>query len=375
MDKNILFSNSARVNSWGGGEKWTLTAAAAIIGQGGKAYLVCRKDSVTEQKATAAGIPVLQARFSNSLDLSSVFGILKIIQKYKIDLIICSTSLDIKLAGLAGKLAGIPVISRQGLALISDKLKYNILIKNFTSSIITNTISIKEQYEQYSWFPKNHIKVIYNGVKVDNQGVCPETIERLRHEYIKHPEEKILLSAGRLNPQKGFSFLIETAKLAQENKKNWRFLILGNGPLQNELQEKIDHHQLQNIQLIGFRENVKDYYAFADIFLLSSLSEGTPNVVLEAMANKLPVIATEVNGVKEVVKNGENGVSIPAKDPQAMYDAIDYLFEQPQLLQQFATNGYQSVIHDFSIQKFTEKFINYIQEVIHNYEKYHHQNA
>lgn len=375
MTKNILFSNSARKDCWGGVEKWTLTAARALIEKGYNAYLICRKDSIIEKKAISMEIPTITASFSNSIDWRTVKEIQRVIKQYSINLILCSTNLDIKLAGLAGKLTKVPVVSRQGLALISDKFKYKILIKYFTHSVLTNTYSIKKEYESYKWFPKNHIKVIYNGVEVNYTQISENKISELCSRHQLKPEEKIILSVGRLNRQKGFTYLIKAAQQAQQAGKRWRFLILGNGDLQQKLEAQIYDCQLSNIELLGFIENVRPYYALADVFVLSSLSEGTPNVVLEAMANKLPVIATDVNGVREVIRNGENGVMIPAKDPSAIYNAVDQLIDDTQLQEKFILNGYNNIIENFTIQKFSENFIGYINEVLNNYAKDRHQNA
>lgn len=375
MTKNILFSNSARTDCWGGVEKWTLTAARALIEKGYNAYLICRKNSIIEKKAISMEIPTITASFTNSIDWRTVKEIQRVIKQYNINLILCSTNLDVKLAGLAGKLTKIPVVSRQGLALISDKFKYKILIKYFTNSVLTNTYSIKKEYESYKWFPKNHIKVIYNGVEVNYTQISENKINELCSRHQLKPEEKIILSVGRLNRQKGFTYLIKAAQQAQQAGKRWRFLILGNGDLQQKLEAQIYDCQLSNIELLGFIENVRPYYALADVFVLSSLSEGTPNVVLEAMANKLPVIATDVNGVREVIRNGENGVMIPAKDPSAIYNAIDQLIDDTQLQEKFILNGYNNIIENFTIQKFSENFTGYINEVLNNYAKDRHQNA
>lgn len=371
MDKSILFSNSARVNCWGGVEKWVLTAATALMKKGYTVYLICRKGSVIEKKAINLNIKTFNTNYINSLDLVSVNDIYRTIRKHRIDLIICSTNLDIKLAGMAGKLAHIPVVSRQGLALVTDRFKYKILIKYFTTSILTNTITIKQQYETYKWFPKNHIQVIYNGTEIPSRQIQSATMEIPS----KPSGAKLILGAGRLNPQKGFNYLIDTARYAQENKKNWYFMILGNGHLQGELQAQINRYQLKNIILQGFCENVRDYYAAADLFVLSSLSEGTPNVVLEAMANKLPVVATNVNGVAEIIDNGWNGITVPAADPEALYQAIEKVIDTPERLESLAQNGFKTVSEKFSIQQFSEKFSEYIHETLALYEKHHHKNS
>ena len=334
--------------------------------------LVCRPDSLLAQAAQTSKLSLFQAPFYNSLDLITVFKMLAIIRESKIDLIICSTNLDIKLAGLAGKLANIPVISRQGLALIPNNLKYKFLIRNFTSSIITNTRTIKEQYEKYNWFPPNHIKVIYNGVGTNTNSSSPRI---LKTQLPKDNQDKLILSAGRLNSQKGFNYLIEAAQIAQEKKKNWQFVVLGDGEEKQRLKRLISKYQLKNIQLKGFYKNIQDYYACADLFVLSSLAEGTPNVVLEAMAAGCPVIATDVNGVREVIEDQVNGWIIPPKDGKAIFQAIQNCIDQPELLKNITTRAYQTIQCKFTIEESVHQFIEYITNIISKYEEDHHKNA
>ena len=367
--ENILFSDSCRKNCWGGVEKWVVMMSKALRHKGYSTYLICRPKGYIEKKARENEVPVYNAGFSNSLDITTTLTILKLIRQLKIDVIVCSTNLDIKLAGLAGKIAGIPVISRQGMALIPNSPKYKFLIRNFTDSIITNTYTIKKQYENYGWFPPGFIQVIYNGVPHPQECTGEEII---RNRHLTIPGEKLILSAGRLNQQKGFQYLIETARLAQENHDPWKFIILGNGREEAHLKHLISSYQLKNIELLGFKKEIHHYYKSADLFVLSSLAEGTPNVVLEAMSYKCPVIATNVNGVQEVIQNNLNGWYVPSRDSQALYKAIRYCFANPGHTQQVTENAFRTVREKFTIDNSTNQFIEYMTQIIAKYEKDHH---
>ena len=375
MRYNILFSNAVKPTSWGGGEKWMLQADKLLQYNGQLCSFECLKKSLLEQKLQTKKRPYITVPFSNSIDIYSVLKIYRIIRQNNIHVLICSTNLDIKLAGLAGKMAGIPVISRQGLALISNKFKYKILVKYFTDSIVTNTLSIKQQYESYPWFPKNHIRVIYNGVDIHPLLFPAPIIQQLRKDYHIEPDEKIILSCGRLNYQKGFSFLIKTALLAANSQKKWKFIILGEGSMRKKLENQIRKHRLSNVILAGHQEETDKFYQMADIFVLTSLFEGTPNVVLEAMAHHLPVIATEVNGVKEIIESGKNGYSIPSQNAQAVYTQLEEILPNTERLHQLQEAGYETVKTKFSWEKFTLEFNDYLHDVISNYEKNHHKNT
>lgn len=375
MKYNILFSNAVKPTSWGGGEKWVLQTAKNLEKTGHHCIIICRKDSLFQQKVETEKFSCIPIPFFNSIDIRSVLQIYQRIKQNNIHIVICSTNLDIKLAGLAGRMAGIPVISRQGLALISNKIKYKILIKYFTDSIVTNTFSIKQQYESYPWFPKNHIRVIYNGVDIHPRLFPEKTIRQLREHYHIEPDEKVILSCGRLNYQKGFSFLIEAARLAAEARQKWKFIILGEGSQRKLLETQIQNNRLSNIILAGHQEETGKFYQMADIFVLSSLFEGTPNVILEAMTHRLPVIATAVNGVKEIIEHGKNGYIIPAQNALAIYQQLEQILPDTTTLNQLKEAGYETVKIKFSWERFTSEFNDYLWDVINKYEKNHHQDS
>ena len=370
--KNTLFSDSFRTDCWGGVEKWVIMMSQSLQNRNFNIHLICRPQGIIVKRAKEAKIPTYSANYTNSFDLITVFKILQIVRKFKIDLIICSTNLDIKLAGLAGKIAGIPVISRQGLALIKNSYKYRFLIRNFTTSIITNTQTIKKQYENYGWFPNNFIQVIYNGIYPPQELVLSE---RLKKDLQTSSFHKVILSAGRLNTQKGFEYLIETAKIAQDNKQPWDFIILGTGNQEAYLKNKISKYNLKNIKLLGFKKNIYEYYLCADVFVLSSISEGTPNVVLEAMSYKCPVIATNVNGVNEIIENKKNGWIVPARNSKMIYQAINECFANPEKSQQIAENAFHIVCSKYTIEKMTDQFIEHITQISVKYEKDHYKNT
>ncbi len=370
--RNILFSDSCRKNCWGGVEKWVLMMAQSLRQRGYHTYLMCRPESILQSKASENAIPADVANYTNSFDLFTVLQIMQVIHRHRIDLIVCATNLDIKLAGLAGKLTGIPVVSRQGLALIKNSYKYRFLVRHFTTSIITNTDSIKKQYETYGWFPPDFIKVIPNGIYPPQKTTVAKD---LKCKLQTSPSHKIILSAGRLNTQKGFEYLIETAQMAQATQQKWDFILLGSGKLEVELKNKISELGLKNIKLMGFKKNIHEYYLCADVFVLSSIAEGTPNVVLEAMSYKCPVIATDVDGVKDIIINQKSGWIVPARNSSAIYHALQECFADPERSRKIAEEACYIACNKYTIKNTTDRFIEYITQIFAKYEKDHHKNA
>jgi glycosyltransferase involved in cell wall biosynthesis len=182
-----------------------------------------------------------------------------------------------------------------------------------------NSTSIRDTYLSYGWFKEHEIGVIYNGVSVvpdrapyDVRQIFPQTENRMT-----------ILSAGRLDPQKGFTGLLEVAKRAKAMNKAWIFLVAGEGSLRDQIEEQIaDFDLAEFIQLIGFQPELRSLMKACDVFVLPSRFEGMPNVVMEAMAEGTPVVASDVNGIKELMVDGEGGYLVPWDSPEQFVDRL-----------------------------------------------------
>ncbi|MHC4886589.1 MAG: glycosyltransferase [Planctomycetota bacterium] len=162
--------------------------------------------------------------------------------------------------------------------------------------------------------------VIPNAVEVARfQGGCP-----LRPELKIGADERVLICVARLRPEKGQRVAVEAVAELARRGRPVRLLLVGDGPERRSLESQIDSLGLTaSVHLLGHREDVADCYATADIALLPSLSEGFPNAVLEAMAAGLPVIASDVGGMGEVIADGETGYLFPAGNAAALADGVE----------------------------------------------------
>jgi glycosyltransferase involved in cell wall biosynthesis len=132
-----------------------------------------------------------------------------------------------------------------------------------------------------------------------------------------------------------------------------RLLIAGDGPERPRLVSEIARLGLDGaVELLGTRGDVHELLAAADVFVLSSESEGMPMSVLEAMAAGLPVVASAVGGVPEVVRDGETGALVPPRDPVALAEAIRLLVADPALRQRFGDAGRRRVEREFAVADF-----------------------
>ena len=186
--------------------------------------------------------------------------------------------------------------------------------------IITVSDFIRDDFIENFGIDHAKITTIYNPVDTDKVKVLAE--EDVFHPWFKD-NIPVILSAGRLSREKGFDYLLKAFAVVK-GKMNARLMILGEG----SERENLEHlsHELgisENVFFAGFKENPYKYMKRAAIYVLSSLFEGFPNVIAEAMACGTPVISTMYNPSRhEIIEHGENGLLVPSKDELALAGAI-----------------------------------------------------
>jgi glycosyltransferase involved in cell wall biosynthesis len=166
-------------------------------------------------------------------------------------------------------------------------------------------------------------------------------------------------SFGRLSPEKGQKYLILAAKRIVEQGHRIRFLIFGEGKDKKKLELLIKELNLQEtVILAGFVKNTFDYMRQADLIVNPSLTEGLPNVILEALALKKPVVATAVGGTAEIIEDQKSGYLVAPEDPAALADKILYALQHLEESQELAQVGFNLLQTKFSLETQTQKLQN-----------------
>jgi glycosyltransferase involved in cell wall biosynthesis len=175
--------------------------------------------------------------------------------------------------------------------------------------------------------------------------------ERLRESLGAGPHEVVVGSIANFKPQKGPLDFVEAARRAHLRDPRLRFFIAGDGELRPAVERAIADAGLGDVvRLLGWRDDVAELLAAMDIFLLTSLFEGLPRVVLQAMAASVPVVATDTGGVAEVVSDGETGRLVPRGDPAAAAEAVVALAEQPDTRRRLAAAARSRLGEEFDIR-------------------------
>lgn len=149
------------------------------------------------------------------------------------------------------------------------------------------------------------------------------------------PEERVLLAIGRMSQEKAHIDLMEAYRRIRGAGVAARLILVGDGPERQRLEQAAD----ENVIFAGQVRDTAPYYAAADVMVLSSLTEGSPNVLLEAMATGVPSVATCVGGVPEIVRNREGALLVPPSNPEALADAIREVLSDAALRESMAARA------------------------------------
>jgi colanic acid/amylovoran biosynthesis glycosyltransferase len=181
-----------------------------------------------------------------------------------------------------------------------------------------------------------------------------------------------IVSSGRLHWVKGHEFGLMAARRLVEKGLSFRYVIVGDGPKKDELLFMVKSMRLEDvIELPGHlpRDDIRRILQGADVFLLTSLAEGVSNSVLEAMAMEVPVVATDVGGMSELVRDGIDGYLVPPCDDKAMAERLERLFNDAQRRRQMGLSGRERVIESFNLDSYLSRFISCYESILSSSER------
>ena len=170
---------------------------------------------------------------------------------------------------------------------------------------------------------------------------------------------------ARVDPVKDHDTLLEALSILQQQGIAVNLIVAGDGSERARLERRLPELGLspERIRFVGFRKDVPDLLSAADFFVLSSLQEGLPLAVLEALAQKLPVIATAVGGVPELLRDGEHGFMIPTRQPEVLADAISKLVKNPAARRQMGESGASHVREHFHFDQMVVRYEDVYREL------------
>jgi len=271
---------------------------------------------------------------------------------------------------IAGKLAGVPVIvaSEHNIYRNEKEKRFLRRITNKILSIVTDkmvTVSdaIRKDILRYDRFPPSKIMVLHNGV--DTERFKPGTNYRdIRRQFAISKDDVVIGFVGRLVINKGLNYLIEAVALLKKSF-NVKLLIVGDGSLMEELKKMAKNKGLEeSVIFTGMRRDITDILSSIDIFVLSSIKEGFPNSLLEAMAMGKPIVATAIGGIPEIIQHGANGLLVQSADIEGLAAAIKTIIDNPLMAQRIGRAARDFIEKNYSIDATVRKWETLYRQIL-----------
>jgi glycosyltransferase involved in cell wall biosynthesis len=343
VKKTICFFNSNR--AWGGGEKWHFTTALEFERRGYETFLVTNIHSELSKKAHEKKMNYFSF-FVHNMSFLNPFKILSLVSLFRthqIDTIIMNLPADLKLAGIAARIAGVKkIIYRRGMPHpIRSTWLNRFLFKKILTHVVVNSEEIGRSLVQNNedWFPKEKIILIYNGI--ESTKPLPPKGERKSSHFV-------IGSAGRLTTQKGQKYLIEMAEILKEKGLGFELLIAGEGELKSELQHLIENADLENeVKLLGHVTDMTSFFHSLDVFVFPSLFEGSANTLIETLQHQIPTIAFDVSSNPEIIIHEKTGLLAKPFSSEELAAHVLDIFHHKEKATSFTQNGFKLVAQKF----------------------------
>ena len=301
-----------------------------------------------------------------SLDASSFWGRIKgvrlatyAIRRFRPHIVVGLMFHGMLVARICGRIAQVPAIvssihserhgsHREALLRLTDHL---------SDAVVTMSPRLATRLADERVADARHTYVIANGIDVSKFQTRPDAKE-IRYGLGIRDDEFLWLAVGTLRPEKDYPNLIRAVASLTERQPNARLVIAGEGPDLKDISDVIcDSGLAGQITLLGLRDDLPDLYHTSDAFVLSSMIEGMPLVVLEAMACSKPVVATSVGAVREVVSDGETGFVVPPEDHHALADAMYRMMTVPPGVRHaMGEAGFRRMKEEFSLGRVVDQW-------------------
>jgi glycosyltransferase involved in cell wall biosynthesis len=303
-------------------------------------------------------MPELLREVSPANDLRALLKLRQMMQKGQYDIVHTHSSKAGILGRLAAKMAGVPLIVHtvHGWSfhdqMPANKRRFYVALEKMGhacghASIVVTEKDIAKGVAQGIGRPEDYT-LIRSGIELERFGHPTVSPAEMRQQLGIPAEAVVIGSVTRLSAQKAPLDLVETFTAVAQTHPHTHFLIVGDGPLRPQVEAALTANGIRpQVTLTGLRRDIPELLAACDIFTLTSLWEGLPRVLPQAMAAGLPIVCTAADGSAEAVQDGVNGFLVPRNQPQAAAQKLSTLLDNPALRQQMGTAG-QKLVPSFS---------------------------
>jgi len=304
------------------------------------------------------------------LDIGTMRNIRRLIKEHNIGILHCHDYKSDFYGFLAAAFLNVKLITTNHLWTKETGLlrMYEFLdsvLVNFFDKIVAVSDEITSEMVKKPWLNRRKVITIYNGISTDK--FYADSPEKAKNRLNLSPSSNIIGFVGRLSSQKGLEFLLETAKHIVKDVPDTNFLIVGKGDLDDKLKHKVIELGLHDkVIFTGEKRDLTDVYSAMDVFVLPSVREGTPLVILEALAMGKPIVATDVGGVSKIMKSSMAGILVKPKDVDGLTKAIMFMLQNKEEASVFSSRGRSFVESRFSAKRMAEQYREVYEHLIYN---------
>lgn len=341
-------------DGWGGQERRIMSDLVGMAGRGHRVFLVTRPRCRIGEEARGAGIQVLHLPMRNNLDLASVARLASILRKERIEIVNTHSGVDSWIGGLAAKLAGTPVLVRTRHLHLPLKRSWLNFVHYLPDRIIACGESMRNFLVRECAFPDGTVVSIPTGI--DFSRLVPgRSRAQVRADLALPRDAFVVLMVGIIRGVKRHEVALRAiAQLAARIGSPY-LVLAGDGPMTETMKQLAgDLGIAERVKFLGHRSDVADLLGAADCLLLTSRSEGVPQAVTQALGAGLPVVATAVGGVPELVHDRRTGLLVAPEDVAAVADALEYLFRHPEAAEELAQHGREHAFAHYSLEAMLE---------------------
>ncbi|MCZ6692245.1 MAG: glycosyltransferase family 4 protein [Planctomycetota bacterium] len=353
--------------TWRGGEQQVIYLLQGLLERGDEASLICQPESPIARRAQELKIPTIPLRMLGEADLLAAARIAMVLRRKKISILHVHTPHAHTLALIAGRFGGRPRL------IVSKRTDFSIFRNSFFglnlwkyAHGIDGYIAISQEVRDVmirDGVPPDRIRVVRSGV--DPGRLSNGNGGNLLSELGLDSNVPIVGNVAHMAGHKGQRTLIEAAPEILRSVPEARIIIVGEGELERSLKSLA--HELgvaDRVCFPGFREDIPSFLSIFRIFAMPSHKEGLGTAVLDALAMRLPVVATRAGGIPEMIQDGVNGLLVPPKNSSALARGIVSLLKDPVRARALAEAGYRSVIQQFGVDTMVDQTRRIYEELL-----------
>ena len=340
----ILFLDSIEKETYGGMEEWIRLVGTGLARRGHEITISGRKDSEFLRRVSQNNsvMNLLPLDISGDFNPFTIGSIKSFIKNKEIECVIVNFTKDIRLGGLAARWEGSSkVIWSVGLDITKNSLSHKLLTPKLIDGVLTPSEALKKQITKLGYIKPELVKVIPIGIPEVKGNVDDIAVRKKIIDKYKLPEDSIVaVTSGRLVDQKGHIYLVEAAVEIVKQYPQLRFLLLGDGPNRLMLEKRISELNLnKHFILTGMLDSLDNELAAADIMIHPSIEEPYGIAILEGMRAGLPIVASEVGGIPEVVVNHQTAELVPSKNPSDLAETVIELLSDKEKMKAMGEAG------------------------------------